>query len=64
MGALEARQAIEAAHAAWPAWKSKVAKERAVILRKWYELMTAHANDLALIMTTEQGKSLADSISQ
>ena len=60
MGADEARAAIEAANAAWPAWKKKTAKERSVILRKWYELMIANADDLALIMTTEQGKSLAE----
>jgi succinate-semialdehyde dehydrogenase/glutarate-semialdehyde dehydrogenase len=61
MGADEARRAIEAANAAWPAWKKKTAKERSVILRKWYELMIANTDDLALIMTTEQGKSLAES---
>ena len=60
MGAAEARQAIDAANAAWPAWKKKTAKERSVILRKWYELMIANADDLALIMTSEQGKSLAE----
>ena len=61
MGADEARRAIEAANAAWPAWKQKTAKERSVILRKWYELMIANTDDLALIMTSEQGKSLAES---
>ncbi len=60
MGATETRRAIEAANAAWPAWKKKTAKERSAILRRWYELMLAHADDLALIMTTEQGKPLAE----
>ncbi|MBV8622695.1 MAG: NADP-dependent succinate-semialdehyde dehydrogenase [Herbaspirillum sp.] len=60
MGAAETRRAIEAANAAWPAWKKKTAKERSTILRRWYELMLAHADDLALIMTTEQGKPLAE----
>lgn len=56
MGATEARRAIEAANAAWPAWRKKTAKERAAILRKWSDLIVANADDLALIMTTEQGK--------
>ncbi|KVX61880.1 NADP-dependent succinate-semialdehyde dehydrogenase [Burkholderia stagnalis] len=60
MGAAETRQAIEAANAAWPAWRKKTAKERAAILRKWHDLMMEHADDLALILTTEQGKSLAE----
>ncbi|WP_414440971.1 NADP-dependent succinate-semialdehyde dehydrogenase [Burkholderia sp. 22PA0106] len=59
-GATETRRAIEAANAAWPAWRKRTAKERAAILRKWYELMLAHADDLALILTTEQGKPLAE----
>jgi succinate-semialdehyde dehydrogenase/glutarate-semialdehyde dehydrogenase len=61
MGAAETRRAIEAANAAWPAWRGKLAKERAVILRKWYELMMANQQDLAVLMTTEQGKPLAES---
>ncbi|KVN25017.1 NAD-dependent succinate-semialdehyde dehydrogenase [Burkholderia pyrrocinia] len=60
MGAAETRQAIDAANAAWPAWRKKTAKERAAILRKWHDLMMEHADDLALILTTEQGKSLAE----
>ena len=60
MGAAETRRAIEAANVAWPAWKKKTAKERSVILRRWYELMMANADDLALIMTAEQGKPLAE----
>jgi len=60
MGAIETRRAIEAANAAWPAWRRKTAKERAVIMRRWFDLMLAHADDLALILTTEQGKPLAE----
>jgi succinate-semialdehyde dehydrogenase/glutarate-semialdehyde dehydrogenase len=61
MGAAETRRAIEAAAAAFPAWAAKTAKDRAAILRRWYELMMAHQDDLALIMTAEQGKPLAES---
>ena len=60
MGVDETRRAIEAASAALPAWAAKTAKERSVILRKWADLMVAHADDLALIMTMEQGKPLAE----
>ena len=60
MGAAETRRAIEAASAAWPAWRAKTAKERGAILRKWHELQIAHRDDLALILTTEQGKPLAE----
>jgi succinate-semialdehyde dehydrogenase/glutarate-semialdehyde dehydrogenase len=60
MGAAETRRAIEAANAALPAWRAKLPKERANILRKWFELMIAHTEDLGLIMTTEQGKPLAE----
>ena len=59
-GANETRRAIEAAGKAWPAWRGKTAKERSAILRKWNDLMLAHADDLALILTTEQGKPLAE----
>jgi succinate-semialdehyde dehydrogenase/glutarate-semialdehyde dehydrogenase len=61
MGVAETRRAIEAASAALPAWAKKTAKERAVILRRWYDLMIAHQDDLAAIMTAEQGKPLAES---
>ncbi|MDH4151229.1 MAG: NADP-dependent succinate-semialdehyde dehydrogenase [Betaproteobacteria bacterium] len=61
MGATETRRAIEAAHAAWPAWRAKTAKERANILRKWFELMMANQEDLAKLMTVEQGKPIAES---
>jgi succinate-semialdehyde dehydrogenase/glutarate-semialdehyde dehydrogenase len=60
MGAAETRRAIEAADAAWGAWRAQPAKARAAILRKWYELMLANADDLARIMTAEQGKPLAE----
>jgi succinate-semialdehyde dehydrogenase/glutarate-semialdehyde dehydrogenase len=61
MGAAETRRAIETAHAAWPAWRAKTAKERAATLRKWFELMLEHQEDLAILMTIEQGKPLAES---
>src|SRR3954454_11999643 len=61
MGAAETRRAIEAANAAWPAWRAKTAKERATILRKWFDLMMANQEDLAVLMTVEQGKPLAES---
>ena len=56
----ETRQAIEAADRAWPAWRAKTAKERSAILRKWNDLLLAHVDDLALILTSEQGKPLAE----
>ena len=61
MEAAETRRAIEAAKAAWPEWRRKTAKERATLLRKWYDLMMANVDDLAWIMTAEQGKPLAES---
>ena len=61
MGEAETSRAIDAAHAAFPAWAKKTAKERAQILRRLYELMLAHQDDLALLMTAEQGKPLAES---
>src|SRR6185295_61973 len=61
LGAAETRQAIEAAHAAFPAWSKKAAKERAAILRRWFELVMANQEDLARLMTMEQGKPLAES---
>ncbi|MBK6596813.1 MAG: NADP-dependent succinate-semialdehyde dehydrogenase [Proteobacteria bacterium] len=60
-GAPETRRAIEAAHRALPAWAKKTAKERANILRRWYELMLLNQSDLATLMTAEQGKPLAES---
>ncbi|MPQ58998.1 NADP-dependent succinate-semialdehyde dehydrogenase [Duganella sp. FT27W] len=61
MGAAETRRAIEAANAAWPAWRKKTARERALILRKWNDLILANTDDLALLMTAEQGKPLTES---
>src|SRR5271168_4305674 len=61
MGAEETRQAIEAADKALPAWRAKTAKERAAILRKWFDLLMANQEDLAQLMTAEQGKPLAES---
>lgn len=61
MGAAETRRAIEAANAAWPEWRKKPAKARAAILRKWSDLILANADDLAALMTAEQGKPLAES---
>jgi succinate-semialdehyde dehydrogenase/glutarate-semialdehyde dehydrogenase len=60
MGEAETLRAIDAANKAWPAWRAKTAKERANVLRRWYELMLDHADDLALILTAEQGKPLAE----
>ena len=60
MGAAETRRAIEAASRALPAWRALPAKERSRIVRKWYDLIMANADDLALILTTEQGKPLAE----
>src|SRR5215218_1145353 len=55
-----ARRAIDKAHAVQKDWAKRTAKERAQILRKWYDLIIANADDLALILTTEQGKPLAE----
>jgi succinate-semialdehyde dehydrogenase/glutarate-semialdehyde dehydrogenase len=60
LGAAETRRAIEAANAAWPAWRKKTAKERANILRKWFNLMMENQDDLGMLMTAEQGKPLAE----
>ena len=60
LDALETRRAIEAASAAFPAWAARTAKDRAAILRRWNDLMLANADDLAVLMTAEQGKPLAE----
>ena len=60
LGAAETRRAIEAARAAFPSWAGKTAKERAGLLRRWYELLMQHQEDLATLMTAEQGKPLAE----
>jgi succinate-semialdehyde dehydrogenase / glutarate-semialdehyde dehydrogenase len=64
MGGEETRRAILAAQAAWPTWRTKTAKERAVILRRWYDLILANQEDLARLMTAEQGKPLEEARSE
>ena len=61
LGAEDAARAIDAAAKALPAWSAKTAKERATILRRWFDLVTAETESLAQLMTTEQGKPLAES---
>ncbi len=61
MGAAETRRAIEAANQALPAWRALTAKERSAKIRRWYELMLENQEDLARLMTIEQGKPLAES---
>jgi succinate-semialdehyde dehydrogenase / glutarate-semialdehyde dehydrogenase len=61
MGAAETRRAIEAAQRALPGWRGMLAKERAAIMRRWADLMMGHQDDLAALLTTEQGKPLAES---
>jgi succinate-semialdehyde dehydrogenase/glutarate-semialdehyde dehydrogenase len=60
LGRAEAEAAVAAADKAWPAWRAKTAKERAAIMMKWFALLHQHADDLARIMTAEQGKPLAE----
>ena len=64
LGTADTRFAIEAADAAWPAWRARTGKDRAGLLRAWFELMLQHKDDLALLMTTEQGKPLAESVGE
>ena len=64
MGADETRAAIEGANAAYPAWRAKTAKERATILRKWFDLMMENQEDLAKMMTAEQGKPMKESMGE
>jgi len=61
MGATETRRAIAAAARAFPAWSARTAKDRATVLERWFDLMLAHQDDLATLMTAEQGKPLAES---
>ncbi|HJZ63385.1 MAG TPA: NADP-dependent succinate-semialdehyde dehydrogenase [Candidatus Acidoferrum sp.] len=61
LGAVETREAIEAADKAFPAWSKRTAKERAGVLRRWFDLMMENQEDLARLMTLEQGKPLAES---
>ncbi|EOR06333.1 NAD-dependent succinate-semialdehyde dehydrogenase [Acinetobacter genomosp. 15BJ] len=60
MGKAEADRAIQAAVKHWAAWKNKTAKDRSIILKKWFDLMVAHADELAFILTSEQGKPLTE----
>ncbi len=60
LGTADAEAAITAANAAWPAWRSKTAKERSIILRKWFDLLMANQEDLGRLMTAEQGKPFAE----
>jgi succinate-semialdehyde dehydrogenase/glutarate-semialdehyde dehydrogenase len=60
LGPAETQVAIDAANAAWPAWKSKTAKERSIVLRRWFDLLMANQEDLGRIMTAEQGKPFAE----
>ena len=60
LGPADAEKAIAAANAAWAGWKTKTAKERSIILRKWYDLLMANQEDLGRIMTAEQGKPLPE----
>jgi succinate-semialdehyde dehydrogenase/glutarate-semialdehyde dehydrogenase len=61
LGKDETARAIDAAEAAWPAWRDKTAKERSAVLRKWYELIMANQEDLARLLSWEQGKPLTES---
>ena len=60
LGPQDAQAAIDAANAAWPAWRSKTAKERSIVLRNWFDLLMANQDDLGRIMTAEQGKPLPE----
>jgi len=60
MDASETRRAIEAADAAWPAWRALTGKQRAALLKRWFDLIIEHQEDLALLMTSEQGKPLVE----
>src|SRR5262245_2620273 len=61
LGRDHTRAAIDSAARAFPAWRARTAKERAIVLRRWFDLMMANQDDLARLMTTEQGKPLAES---
>ena len=60
LGPQDAQAAIAAANAAWPAWRAKTAKERSILLRKWFDLLMQHQDDIGRIMTAEQGKPLPE----
>ena len=61
MGTAETRRAVAAAAEAWPAWRARTAQDRSALLRRWFDLILAHQEDLARLMTAEQGKPLAES---
>lgn len=64
LGQEETRQTVAAASAAYPGWKALTAKERSVIMKRWYALIVEHQDDLAMIMTREQGKPLAEAVGE
>lgn len=64
LGRDDTRRAIEAAHAAWPSWRSLTAKERAAVLRRWFELIMAHRDELARLMSRESGKVITESLGE
>jgi succinate-semialdehyde dehydrogenase/glutarate-semialdehyde dehydrogenase len=64
LGAIETRTAIEAANSAYSAWRGRTAAERSALLRRWFELILEHQEDLAILITAEQGKPLAESRSE
>jgi len=64
LGQAETRQAIEAADSAWAGWRSRTGKDRASLMRSWFELMLEHKEDLARLMTLEQGKPLAEALGE
>ena len=64
MGAAETRRALEAAEAAYPGWRARTARDRARIMRRWADLMLEHLDDLALLLTLEQGKPLFESVAE
>ena len=64
MGAAETTRAIDAAAAAWPAWRARTAKDRSAVLRRWSDLLLANQDDLGALMTLEQGKPLAEAIGE
>ncbi|WP_143010739.1 NAD-dependent succinate-semialdehyde dehydrogenase [Cupriavidus necator] len=64
LGVTETMAAVAAADAALPAWRARTGKDRAAVLRRWFDLMTAHAQDLAAIMTAEQGKPLPEALGE
>ncbi|NQD96951.1 aldehyde dehydrogenase family protein, partial [Pseudomonas sp. CrR25] len=64
LGAEEAREAIAAAHRALPGWRARTAKERSGVLRRWFELIQENSDDLAMLMTSEQGKPLTEALGE